>query len=128
MSGSNVLLDTNAVLYLLGGRIDFKSLPAGVFHISCISEMELLSYPKLKGAEEQIILRFLEDVAIIELSPEIKSMAVGLRRRYRLRLPDAIIVATSIVQGAPLVTFDKTLMKIEGLQVLQIPLSKKRSI
>ena len=85
--------------------------------------MELLSYPKLKKAEEQAIRRFLKDIDIIDLNLEIKSTAVALRRRYRLRLPDAIIVATAIVQSAPLVTFDKTLMKIEGLQVLQIPLS-----
>lgn len=123
MSGTSVLLDTNAVLYLLGGRIELESLPTGVFHISCISEMELLSYPKLNKAEEQAIRRFLKDIDIIDLNLEIKSTAVALRRRYRLRLPDAIIVATAIVQSAPLVTFDKTLMKIEGLQVLQIPLS-----
>ena len=128
MSGRDVLLDTNAVLYLLGGRIQFETLPAGVFHISCITEMELLSYPKLKKTEEQAILRFLKEVDIIDLNSEVRSMAVTLRRRYSLRHPDAIIAATSIVRTAPLVTFDKRLMKIEGLQVVRLPLSTRRLI
>jgi hypothetical protein len=40
------LLDTNAILYLLGGRLA-APLEIGPHYVSAISEMELLSYPNL---------------------------------------------------------------------------------
>jgi hypothetical protein len=40
------LLDTNAVLYLLGGRLA-EALPPGEYLTSVITEMEMLSYPSL---------------------------------------------------------------------------------
>lgn len=41
-----VVLDTNIVLYLLGGRLA-NPLPKAQYFISVITEMELLSYPNL---------------------------------------------------------------------------------
>ena len=40
------LLDTNAALYLLDGRLAMP-LEAGPYYVSVVSEMELLSYPDL---------------------------------------------------------------------------------
>ena len=38
------VLDTNIILYFLGGRLA-DSFPAGAYAISVISELELLAYP-----------------------------------------------------------------------------------
>jgi len=46
------LLDTNVVLYLLGGRLA-EPLPVGQFALSVISEMELLAWPSLDAAAEE---------------------------------------------------------------------------
>jgi len=43
----NKVLDTNTVLYLLGGRLA-ESLPEAYYFISVITEIELLSYPLLQ--------------------------------------------------------------------------------
>ena len=40
------LFDTNAALYFLGNQLA-DVLPIGLYHISVISEVELLSYPNL---------------------------------------------------------------------------------
>ena len=45
------VLDTNAILYLLGGKLA-QPLPAGQYVISVISEMELLSYPLLEASAQ----------------------------------------------------------------------------
>lgn len=45
----NRVLDTNAVLYLLGGRLA-EPLPEGRYFASVMTEMELLSYPLLDEA------------------------------------------------------------------------------
>lgn len=40
------VLDTNIVLYLLGGRLAHP-LPDGTYFLSVMSELELLAYPDL---------------------------------------------------------------------------------
>ncbi len=40
------VLDTNTVLYLLGGRL-VRPLPDGTYFLSVMSELELLAYPEL---------------------------------------------------------------------------------
>lgn len=43
-----ILLDTNVVLYFLGGRL-MNPLPSGQYFVSVITEIELLSYPSLSS-------------------------------------------------------------------------------
>jgi hypothetical protein len=43
------LLDTNIVLYLLGGQLA-HALPEGSYHISIIIDIEVLPYPLLDDA------------------------------------------------------------------------------
>jgi predicted nucleic acid-binding protein len=52
------LLDTNVALYLLGGRLADPLRPAE-YHVSVVTEMELLSYAGLDEASEQRIRDFL---------------------------------------------------------------------
>jgi predicted nucleic acid-binding protein len=49
-----LLLDTNVVIYLLGGRLK-QSLPVGPVGVSIITEMELLSFPDLAPDDERIV-------------------------------------------------------------------------
>ena len=48
------LLDTNAIIYLIGGRLA-APLPAGHYSFSVISEIELLSFSGLSAEDEQKI-------------------------------------------------------------------------
>ena len=115
------VLDTNVVLYHLGNRLA-ETLPVGPLCISVVSEMELLSYPGLSETEEKQIIAFLEKINVIELSEPIKKEAIALRRAHRLKLPDAIIVATAKLLNASLLTNDAVLAKIEGIEIKGIAL------
>jgi predicted nucleic acid-binding protein len=105
------LLDTNAVLYLLGGRLA-QPLPDGSYCLSVISELELLAYPDLTPSEEAHIKAFLQDITIVELNSTVKSHAIDLRKQYRLKLPDALIVATALACNATLLTNDQRLLTL----------------
>ena len=118
MNGGKVLLDTNAVLYLLGGKLETSALPAGKFFISFITELELLSYPLLTQSDERVIKEFLKEIDIININPEIKKLAISFRKGYGLKLPDAIVCATSLFLEASLVTRDKNLTKVKELTIL----------
>lgn len=109
-----LLLDTNAVLYALGGRLA-EPLPAGNYAVSVITVLELLSFPTLGPGDELAVREFLSDVEAIDLTPPVKEAAIALRRQHRLKLPDAIIAGTALALGADLITNDARLHHIPGL-------------
>ncbi|MBA2775341.1 MAG: type II toxin-antitoxin system VapC family toxin [Chloroflexia bacterium] len=111
----SVVLDTNIVIYELAGRF-VQPLPAGPYVVSIITEIELLSYQSLDESEEREIRSFLDGVAVIGLTPEIRAETITLRRLQRLKLPDAIVAATSISLGIELLTSDRRLARTPGLQ------------
>lgn len=117
----NIVLDTNIVLYFLAGRLT-QNLPKAEFYVSVITEMELLSYPLLKSDEEAEIHSFFNDVTIVDLNREIKQLAIGLRRQYRLKLPDAIVAATAQHLKAELYTNDLTMLSIPLLSTKALTL------
>jgi predicted nucleic acid-binding protein len=119
--GVNALLDTNIVLRLLAGQLA-SPLPALSYGVSVITEMELLSFPGISETEETGIKRFLASVEIVELTPAVRAAAVQLRRISRLKLPDAIIGATSLVSAAELFTNDDRLARTPGLRCRSLAL------
>ena len=119
MNGNSILVDSNVIITLTNGNKDvIPILNDRVIYISVISEMELLSWPKISEYEICILKELFNDIHIIDLSEKIKEKAILIRRTYSLKLPDAIIAATSIVYNIPLFTFDKEFAKIEELDLL----------
>jgi predicted nucleic acid-binding protein len=110
------VLDTNIVLYLLGGRL-LQPLPIGEFHLSVISEMELLSYHSLTAPEQQRIQQLLSQVTIVNLTESVKNEAILLRQQYRLKLPDAIVCATALSTNSTLLSNDAQLARVTQITV-----------
>ena len=117
----SLVLDTNAALYHLGNRLG-QPLPSGLYFVSIITEMELLSYPGLSSPEAQQIHNFLSHLTIININDSIKNLAIQWRQQYKLKLPDAIIVATTLSLEATLLTNDQQLIKIQDLPTQSIVL------
>lgn len=119
MSGNRLLLDTNAILYILGGDETLASFLQGKeLFISVISELELLSYKNITQKEAKAIASFLSELKIENISEEIKDKTVSIRKSTSLKLPDCIIAATSFVLNMPLVTSDKQFSIVKGLNVV----------
>ena len=116
-----MLLDTNIVLYLLGGRLA-EPLVSGRYFVSVITEIELLSYPSLNSDEERQIRNFLSEITVVGIDSNIKELAITLRKNYRLRLPDAIIVATAKSLDAILFTNDLGLTNLTEINTQSVPI------
>jgi len=85
---------------------------------SQIVRMELLSYPGITLQSETIIKLLLDEFEVISIDDNIEREAINLRRNFKIKLPDAIIAATSIVEKAELVTFNtKDFTKIKELKL-----------
>jgi len=117
------LLDTNAILYLLGGRLA-APLEIGPYYVSVISEMELLSYPSLTDDAETQIRSFLADVTVVDLTREIKAAAIQVRRQLGLKLPDAIVAASAMVLEAELLTNDVQLLRVAAVRSTALALKE----
>lgn len=115
MSGSPfVVLDTNVVLYHLSDRLK-QPLQKRRYAISIITEIELLSYPKIEPDETTKIQNFVDETTVIELRNSIKTETITLRKKYNLKTPDAIIAATALRLNAPLLTNDKKLLAVSEI-------------
>ena len=110
------LLDTNAIIYLIGGRLA-APLPAGHYSFSVISEIELLSISGLSAADEQKIHDLLTLLDRVELTQAVRLEAIQLRKQKKLKLPDAIIAASAITRNATLLTNDQAFHITNGLSV-----------
>lgn len=93
-----------------------KPLPVANYAIFVITEMELCSYPAITVIQEQWLKRFISDVEVVNLTNSIKEQTIKLRKERLLKLPDAIVCATAITERAVLLTNDKKLHEIDGLQ------------
>jgi predicted nucleic acid-binding protein len=56
----------------------------------------------------------------IDLNNKIKEQTIQLKKQNQIKLPDAIIAATAIVNKVPLVTADKGFSKVKGLNLILI--------
>ena len=113
MNGNSVFLDTNIIIYILSWNRKYIDLFIWKnIYVSVISELEVLSYNFINEKEEQIAKKFFENVNIIEISYIVKDLVYIIRKRYKIKLPDSIILATSLYLGLNLETEDIKLKNI----------------
>ncbi len=123
MNGTELLLDSNIVLYLLNGdRTLADFLQEKRLHISIITEIELLSFSEITREEQKQIKQFVAECKIININPAIKTETIGFRKKFKLKLPDCIIAATSLYLDIPLITADNGFKKIEEIQLIHYEL------
>ncbi len=119
MSG-NYLLDTNSIINILKSdnlTTKFKN-SKDTFFFSVITEIELLSYPYLTDEEEKKIREFFCKSCVINIDEFIKEDTIKLRKKYNLKIPDALICGTALNQKLNLVTDDKILFKVQDIKIL----------
>ena len=126
MNGIKIVFDTCAAIKLLEEQYDLALLGINIseaqFFTSVIVRMELLSKPQMQEEEKQRILGFLDDLTVISLNEAIEQYAIEIRRTTKLKLPDCIVAATSIVLDALLLTDDDALLNLSwpGLRTQHI--------
>ena len=119
MSGNRLFVDTNILLYFLKGDQEvIEMLSDKTLVVSFISELELLSFPRITPDSEALIKGLLQNCIIIEMSPEIKELTIEFRRKSKLKLPDSIVAASSFYSKLPLLTADTDFRKIDKLEII----------
>jgi len=114
MSGTKLFVDTNIILYLLNGDETLAEFLNGrQVYLSFVTELELLGYPGLSEKDRKTIQSFLSQCKITDINKTIKEEVIRLRSVYKIKLPDAIVVASAIYLDLPLITSDSGFKKVE---------------
>ncbi len=119
MNGHRFLADTNMLIMLVEGNDRVAELFDGCqIFTSFVSELELLSESGLLTKQIKKLEHLLNDCTVIDINLAIKSKTIAIRRKHKIKLPDAIIAATAIILDLPLITADKGFKKVHGLTLI----------
>jgi hypothetical protein len=120
------LLDTNVAIYLLKNSLPenansflIAALAGEQATISFITHIELLAYPTITSFEEKEIVEFIDYFTALWIDEAIVSETITIRRKTKLKLPDAIIAATAVVSNLELITANiHDFRRVEGLKII----------
>ncbi len=100
----NALFDTTILIDNLNGHAQaLATRDRYTDHfISIVTWMEVLV--GATAATEGFVRTFLKSFVLLDLTPAIAERAILIRRQKRLKLPDAIILASAEINGLTLVT------------------------
>ena len=110
MSGTTVILDSNIIIYLSKGILHEKILLEKYqnFYVSIITYIEVLGYNFETKEEKNLIEQLLDTFDIIPIDMSIATIAIEIRQRKKIKLPDALILATAKKYNAELLTYNIT--------------------
>ena len=111
------MVDTNFLIYLLNGNAAVTPYLNNNFFVSEITEMEMLGVKNLDLAALTIRKLLIENCFIVNFNSDIKEIAIRIKQKSTIKLPDAIVAASSMYMGFPLVTADRGFTKITGLDL-----------
>jgi predicted nucleic acid-binding protein len=129
--GATVLVDTAPWIYVLESHPQFADRFVGLFEaaakgqvliaLSTITLAEVLTGP-FKAGQTALAKRYekaLLQYRVVDVSAPIAALAAQLRAQYRLKLPDALQLATALdIGAAALVTHDRDYSQVSGLDIL----------
>lgn len=123
--GQKYLIDTNVVIELLSATLPDDSInflemliQENAHYLSVINRIELLSY---KGSSEELELlhAFIKTAGAYSLIEDVVDATIEIRKNFNIKLPDAIIAATALINNCLLITRnEKDFAKIKQLKII----------
>ncbi|GHU74834.1 motility twitching protein PilT [Bacteroidia bacterium] len=121
--GQRYLIDTNVLIDVQMDRLPKKGrdflakVMDDNFIVSFITQIEFLGYKDVPESSET----FISLADVIEIDKQTICACIDLRKNHKIKLPDAIIAATAIVNNLTLLTRNISDFKnIENLHVLNL--------
>jgi predicted nucleic acid-binding protein len=115
-----ILLDSNTIIYLSKKLISIDDVffdDSEVYAVSVITYMEVLGFAFTSNKEKEFIEKLFSCLQVIYIDKAIVDEVLLIKQSNHVKLPDAIICATAIVNKAILVTNDIRVKSIENLKI-----------
>jgi predicted nucleic acid-binding protein len=120
MNGIDFIVDTNIMVYYQEGNPALEPYIDDFFSISEITIIELLGIKEIDSQMLNIRQQMISRCLVFYFDNRIRNKTIELKQKYYLKIPDAIIAATAIVNKKTLLTADKDFKKIIELNLLII--------
>ncbi len=127
MERKNHLIDTNVAIYYFGLALSNESeifmdrILGKRYSISVINRIELMGFKSLNGNASEALSSFISNSIIYDLEEDIILETIQIRKKYNIKLPDAIIAATCLVNNCSLITNNiKDFDKITRLHLVKV--------
>ena len=119
MNGKKALLDSNIIIYLSKQELspDFIESFNELF-ISVVTYMEIFGYKFKDIKEERYIKELLELFGVIYIDKAIADNVIKIRKKKKIKLPDAIIAGTALRENIHLITRNISDFKNTGVKVI----------
>lgn len=125
MGRKKYLTDTNVAIDYIGEVLPEKVLSSldnifdSTFYISVINKIELLGFSDITKKEELKFQELINAANVLELDEVVVKKTIEIRKHYKIKLPDAIIAATSMVYELTLISRNiSDFKKIDGLHLV----------
>ena len=129
--GATVMVDTAPFIYVLESHPQFADQFVGLFEAAAVGDLmialstitlaEVLTGP-FKAGQTALAKRYEKTMSlyrVVPVSAPIAALAAQLRAQYRLKLPDAIQLATSLdISAAAFVTHDRDFSRVTRVEIL----------
>jgi predicted nucleic acid-binding protein len=126
MSANEYLIDTNILIYHTSGSqvtTDFITnlIANNSFNISILTKIEFLGWDRHTPEGFEKCKKLIETATIYPVDESIANKAIDLKREKKIKLADAVIAATALLNNLKFVTRNVDDFKmIEGLEVVNI--------
>lgn len=106
MSGNRLLLDSNIVIYLSKRVLTLSEFakPGDAIYVSLVTYMEVAGYTFSDTVEESFTTMLFESLQRLTVTQTIADRVVTYRKLRKIKLPDAIILATAREYDCQLLT------------------------
>jgi len=123
--GKRYLLDSNTIIDYIAGLYPDKTvqwlnqLIDEEINISVITKIEVLSFEPDKDDNYTVLVDFFESSNTFELTNDIVNKTIQIRQKQKIKLPDAVIASTALVNGMILVSRNiKDFKNVPDLEIL----------
>ena len=125
MNGSKFIFDTNVLLLFLLGKLTVTNTLFDISEIgiSIVTKIEYLVNPSLGARDLHLFEELESNIKVFYLNQDdttIIKETIKIRKKYKLKLPDAIIAATALSCNATLLSADDVFLTIHNLKFKHI--------
>lgn len=118
LTDSNVVIDYLAGTLPEKGKAFMNQVIDEIPILSVVTKIEVLGF-NTSAEATKLISQFINDSVIVGLSDEIVDKTIEIRKKHKIKTPDAIIAASSLVSGIGLINRNiKDFVQIAGLEVV----------
>ncbi len=87
-------------------------------NVSVVTKIEVLGFNTI-NEHQKLLTNFMNDTTVLDLTDNVVEVCIEIRKKYKTKLPDAIIAATALVYNLVVISRNISDFKnISGLKVV----------